>query len=203
MGWLFMHRGGLGGHASAKDYLDAQFTYEHTLEEGGTRGLKVLASSCPHNRVWYAAAQAMTNGVGGEIFAIVCLVKWNPRDKEGYIFGYKDMDETMGPCEANCPTRILALLTPTDNKHASQWRERCRQNAARRQRKLTNGDRIRLDRPLTFTDGHEGAEFIVEKVGRRLVLRDPDTRRGYRISGFMQRAWTIVPVTRVHKTIFA
>ena len=90
MGWLYMPRHSLGGHMSAKSYLDAQFTYDRPQEEGGSRGLKVLASACPGNRVYYAAAQVMTNGVGGEIFAIVCLVRWNPRDKEGMIFGYKD-----------------------------------------------------------------------------------------------------------------
>lgn len=90
MGWLYMPRQSLGGNASAKSYLDAQFTYERPQEEGGSRGLKVLASACPGNRVYYAATQLMTNGVGSEVFAIVCLVRWNPRDKEGMIFGYKD-----------------------------------------------------------------------------------------------------------------
>jgi hypothetical protein len=66
-----------GTHGTAKTYLDAQFTYERE-NEGGSRGLRVLASSCPQNRVYYAAAQVMTNGVGGDVFAIVCLVQWNP-----------------------------------------------------------------------------------------------------------------------------
>ena len=65
MGWLYMPRQSLGGHASAKSYLDAQFTHERPQEEGGSRGLKVLASACPGNRVYYAATQVMTNGVGG------------------------------------------------------------------------------------------------------------------------------------------
>ena len=66
-----------------------------------------------------------------------------------------------------------------------------------------DGDRIKLASPLTFTDGHVGEEFIVVKRGRRLSFRDPETRIGYAISRFMQREWTIVPVTKVHKTIFA
>ena len=43
MGWLYMSRGSLGGHASASAYLDAQFTYERQVEAGGTSGLRVLA----------------------------------------------------------------------------------------------------------------------------------------------------------------
>jgi hypothetical protein len=44
----------------------------------------------PRNQVYYAAAVPSTDGVDGPAFAVVCLVKWNPRDKEGYVFGYKD-----------------------------------------------------------------------------------------------------------------
>jgi hypothetical protein len=203
MGWLYMPRGAMGGHASAKAYLDAQFSYARVQEDGGSRGLKVLASACPGNRVYYAAAQVMTNRVGGAVFAIVCLVRWNPRDKEGLVFGYKDMDETMGPCEAECPARILELLTPTDSEHARAWRERCRANIARRARKLPDGARIRLAEPMRFTDGHEGQEFVVCKRGRRVVLRDPETGNRYRITRLMQRDWLIVPVTKIHRTIFA
>ncbi|OYY05518.1 MAG: chloride channel protein [Acidocella sp. 35-58-6] len=73
----------------------------------------------------------------------------------------------------------------------------------RRARKIEDGDRIKLASALTFSDGHVGNEFIVVKRGRRLSFRDPDTRQGYAISRFMERDWTVVPVTKVHKTIFA
>ena len=203
MGWLFMPFTSMGGHTSAKSYLDAQFTYERTQEDGSKRGLKVLASSCPANRVYYAAAQVMTDGIGGEVFAVVCLVRWNPRSADGHQFGYKDMDESMGPCEADCPARVLDLLTPTDRDHAIEWRARCRANLVQRARKLADGDRIRLPDPMTFTDGHVAQEFLVCKRGRRTFLRDPETGGFYRISRFMQRPWTIVPVTKVHKTVFS
>ena len=169
MGWLYMPRCSMAGHASPTAYLDDQFTYTRDQEDGSTRGLKVIASSCPGNRVYYAAAQVLANGIGGEIFAIVCLVRWNPNDKEGMIFGYKDMDETMGPNEASCPEAILKLLTPTQNEHALDWRKRCLANLQRRSRKLQDGDRIKLPAPMKFTDGHESDEFIVEKRGRRVV----------------------------------
>jgi hypothetical protein len=192
----------MGGHATPKSYLDAQFTYSRDVD-GVVKGLKLLASSCPQNRTYYAAAQEMVDGVGGAVFAIVCKVMWNPRSKTAEHFGYKDMDESMGPCEDNCPAHILDLLTPTDKDHALDWRLRSRANLERRARKIEDGDRIKLASPLTFTDGHVGDEFIVVKRGRRLSFRDPETRIGYAISRFMQREWTIVPVTKVHKTIFA
>jgi hypothetical protein len=63
--------------------------------------------------------------------------------------------------------------------------------------------RIRLASPLTFTDGHQGDEFIVRKEGRRLSFVDPATRCRYRISGFDKRKWTVVRETTVNRTIFA
>lgn len=202
MGWLTMPFTSMGGHASAKAYLDDQFTYSREVD-GGTSGLRVLASSCPQNRTYYAAAQVMTNGAGGEVFAIICKVLWNPGSKTREQFGYKDMTESMGPCEDGCPQHILDLLTPTDKEHALDWRRRCAENLKRRSRKVSDGDRIRLEEPVTFSDGHIGQEFIVEKQGRRVTLRDPETRGRYRISRLMERHWRIVPTTKVHKTIFA
>src|SRR3546814_6642188 len=71
MGWLFMPFTSMGGHKTAKSYLDAQLTYEKTLEDGTKRGLRVLASSCPGNRTYYAAAQEIMDGIPGIVFAVV------------------------------------------------------------------------------------------------------------------------------------
>jgi hypothetical protein len=202
MGWLYMPRSAMAPYTSAKAYLDAQFTYLRPQKDGTQNGLEVLASACPGNRVYYAACQAITAGRRAEIFAIVCLVRWNPRDKEGFVFGYKDMEDTMGPHEAECPLRILDMLSPTDNVHALEWRRRCRDSHALRNRPLHDGDHLVLPAPVTFTDGHTAQAFIVEKRGRAVVLRDPATHGRYRISGLMQRAWTVSPRTKVHPTLF-
>ena len=36
MGWLSMQRGHMGGHATPKAYLDAQFTYDRKYDDGST-----------------------------------------------------------------------------------------------------------------------------------------------------------------------
>ncbi len=200
MGWLYMTEAGMRGYDTPKVYLDAQFTYERS-DDTGTRGLRVLASSCLHNKVWYAAAQPY-GGDDTAIFAIVCLVRWNPRDKEGLVFGYKSMDESMGPCEDDCPERILALLEPATHEHAIDWRRRCIANLARRRRVLADGAHLQLAEDMTFTDGHKGRDFIVVKRGRTTALRNPATGQTYRISRLMQRAWTIVPQTTIYRTVF-
>lgn len=69
--------------------------------------------------------------------ALVVLTQGDPR-RPG--FGYKQMDEVMGPVESECPARILDRLSPADRlgysgkcvEWAEQWRARCRANAATR-----------------------------------------------------------------------
>ncbi len=122
MGWLYMQS--LGGHSGPRDYLDAQFTFENA--EGRSRVLR----SALLGDAYYAAVEQQRSDGARAVFALVCLTYYNPRDPEGFIFGYKDMTEHMGPCESDCPEDILDLLTPTDRPYAIAWRARCRENAA-------------------------------------------------------------------------
>lgn len=203
MGWLFMNRHHMGGHETPKAYLDAQFTYSRELEDGSTQGLKILDSACVGNRVWYGAAQKIKNDVPGDVVAIVCLVRWNPRSKDGEHFGYKDMDETMGPCEDGCPERILRLLTPTEYESALDWRRRCLARLRTRSRKIEDGMRVRFSSPISFTDGHAGTEFIVVKRGSSITFKNEKGYGRYRIRNFRDLAWTTVAETKVHRTVFA
>ncbi len=123
MGWLYMQS--LKGHSGPRQYLDAQFTFERPDATS-----KVLRSALVGNSVYYAAVEQTIATGEREVFALICLVRYNPRDREGYIFGYKDMTEGMGPYECDCPVAILDLLTPTDRPYALQWRARCRATAA-------------------------------------------------------------------------
>jgi hypothetical protein len=69
-------------------------------------------------------------------------------DRDAY--GYKPMDESMGPCELNCPLSFLDLVTAPDNTYSKEWRERVRafhasQGAKRsRLKALKVGDTVRL-----------------------------------------------------------
>lgn len=56
-------------------------------------------------------------------FAAVFLTEISGRE-----WGYKDMDETMGPVQCAAPAAILDLLSPTTAPYALEWRKRCRQN---------------------------------------------------------------------------
>ena len=115
----------------------------------------------------------MTLSTGArEVWAAVCLVRYSLRDREGFIFGYKDMSESMGPCEDSCPAKVLDLLTPTDNTHALDWRTRCRARLAERAKRNAKptprlGDVVILSAPPLFRDGRCLARFeAVRSPGR-------------------------------------
>src|ERR1700693_1004039 len=107
MGWLTMKS--LNGHSGPRSYLDAQFTQQHPDAIS-----KVLLSALVGRRVYYAAVEQIRIANGErEVWAVICLVRYHPRDSEGYVFGYKDMEESMGPYERDCSAPIIDLLTPT------------------------------------------------------------------------------------------
>jgi hypothetical protein len=203
MGWLSMPLTSMGANKTPKSYLDAQFNYMRTHDDGSITDRRVVASSCLNNRTYYAAVQSHDNGMAGDIYAIICLVRWNPRASDGFVFGYKDLDETMGPCEAECPDRILRLLTPTTYEYAIAWRRRCQDNLQLRDRPIVDGMRIRLPSPITFTNGYVGDDFIVSKRGAAITLRPTDGHGCYRFRNLRAKAWTAVTTTTVHRTVFA
>ena len=194
MGWLFMRS--LGGHATPKAYLDDQFTYAQ--EEHRSR---VLVSGLVAMRTYYAAVEHITVSTGArEVWALVCLVRYNSRDREGFIFGYKDMAESMGPYEDACPARVLDQLTATDSANALDWRSRCRERLARRD--VINarptprpGDVVILAEPMLFRDGRRLSRFqAVRAPGRTrgMVFRSAEGGL-YRISGLKARDYIIEP----------
>ena len=193
MGWLSMTASGMAPHATPKAYLDAQFTFPPDLDKGRTTGLRVLKSSV-RSGAWYAACQSYESDGTSLVFAAICLIRWNPKARDGYIFAYKDMEESMGPYRYDCPASILDLLDSPRNEHAAHWREHCRQRLAlTSRRKPRPGDTLVLAEALTFTDGHSERTFRVVASGNKTRLCRMSDGVGVRITNLMSRAWTIVP----------
>ena len=115
-------------------------------EDDTRRSHAVLISQ--KGTVWYAAVRVEpkegclpsgldtsgdyeTDATGSYTFAAVFLTS-----REGGGWGYKSMDETMGPNAAQAPVRLIEFLSPTRNEWAREWRQRCRDNAALASRSL-------------------------------------------------------------------
>lgn len=125
------------GTVDRKAECDAHFM------EGLNKGHFNVKKSAMRGSVYYAAVEPLVRYAGRdeqgnsiyedvpenerETWAAVFLTSVNMRDY--YNFAYKDMSEDMGPYDSQCPLSILNLLSPTENKYANEWRERCRANA--------------------------------------------------------------------------
>jgi hypothetical protein len=118
-------------------------------------------------RAAYAAVETVEKSTGQrEVWAAVILLRYSRAKDDPYPFGTKELDETCGPRECDCPERILDQLTPTNNEHAREWRLRCR---ARMERPgvPAPGTRVRFEHAIKFQDGTTVSEFTVEKRGER------------------------------------
>ena len=116
---------------------------------------------------WYAAVKKIPKGKnalgdtqyvhnedGSYVFAAVLLVSY----QEG-CFGYKAMEETMGPVEARAPMSLIKKLSPLQKPKdeddsrfwAKRWRAKCQAWADLPNYKT--GDVIALGAPIELTDG--------------------------------------------------
>jgi hypothetical protein len=102
----------------------------------------------------------------------VILTKRDSQSRDGYDFGYKDIDESMGPNKCDCPLRILRSASPykPDAKgYGPQWREKC---FAHHKSKVTwkmpkVGTVFRTSQPVAFSNGVVSSEFQVIEIVRR------------------------------------
>ncbi|WP_375458570.1 DUF6927 domain-containing protein [uncultured Enterovirga sp.] len=193
MGWLYMRS--LGIHAGPREYLDAQFTFE-TAE----KRCRVLRSALVRLRTYYAAVERMRADGDRQVAAIICLVRYNPNDREGYVFGYKDMDEGMGPVESECQAAILGLLTPTEAPYAVEWRARCRARAAERRQsgrrpRPRPGQTVVIEEPVAFRDGRRLDRLVVAehpRSARSVLFRDLEGRGLYRVAMVASRSYRVM-----------
>ena len=126
MGWTSYH----ATHYDYKGRVDRIAEVRGLLTEDGRNGIwNPLKVSAVGSTV-YAAVERIKPDGERYVFGAVFLTSTDMSDY--FNFSYKDMDETCGPCERDCPVSILNLLTPTDHEYANEWRKDCRENAAKK-----------------------------------------------------------------------
>ena len=59
--------------------------------------------------------------------------------RNGHEWGYKDMEESSGPCYYSCPLKYLDMVPVPKSTYAPKWREKVRAYHAVHNRKLTKG----------------------------------------------------------------
>lgn len=176
MGWLYQH----DPVSDPVGYLTNQYTHE-----GEHRAYRVLAAARVANTV-YMAVKSTDKATGQSyVFASVILIS-NSR-KNG--FGYKDMDESVGPCECACPDHIMRLLSPIADMpnpgYAADWRARVathKQTAAElraKRKRLVPGAILILPTKVRFSDGITADTFRMRFFRRKTPVFEPIDRPGY------------------------
>lgn len=112
--------------------------------------------------VWYVAVTVPNdNGcfAGDAETGTTCFVFLTSRSKGEW--GYKDMDESVGPSENKCPESILRILSPLAeterNAYAIEWRERCAKFHNRPKPQV--GDTVTFPTALQFGTSGKGRVF--------------------------------------------
>lgn len=133
MGWLF-------GWDTRKQLAD------HLLNDNG---LKTIKHCFKGNNIWavqeYTYPDSHANAGQTVQFIALYLIK-GPVFGRGHLrdgWGYKDMDESAGPCHYNCPISYLDMV-PDPGGYATEWRAKVREHHAMSSRKFVQGQRIKL-----------------------------------------------------------
>ena len=135
MGWTWYR----ATHYFPNGGIDRRAECDAYFMEGLNRGHYEVLKSVMVGTVYYAAVKKLKKYTGHDengnwlysdlppeeqkVFGAVFITSTSKKDY--YNFGYKDMDETMGPGDCDCPKSIISLLSETDNEYALHWRQRC------------------------------------------------------------------------------
>lgn len=141
MGWLYSS--GWGTANAVRDHLRDQ------LRQAGYTILD--DASTKYGRVYYALIEkpALPDKPESAVTPTIFVALIN--GGRGSDWGYKDMDESMGPVEVDCPLRLIDKAGPPPNDWARDWREKVRAYHARRKvgadvvKHAKRGDKVWLE----------------------------------------------------------
>ena len=174
MGWTYTYR----GKTPVKEFLASRVNCENEHARWQIQDIAIVRMRTAYMAVEIIRRNQETRVLDTttrEVVALVFLLDYRPNDR-GFDTGYKDMDETMGPCESECPERILQLLTPTTHEYALAWRQRCRVNIAQRKSFRIAKDVVLETQPISFLDGIARSRFKVFSLKPlRLLCQDTGT----------------------------
>ena len=151
MGWTFYDAlTDINGKVNRKHECDRLMTWNSEQSAG-----EVLKSTM-RGSVYYAALKH-TDKRTNEVMNVGVVILTSSDLKSGLNFGYKDMDETVGPGYYDCPLSIIKLLSPTDNEYAIEWRKKCIENEKKSWLK-----KVAIGEKIIFTR-HDGKELVLVK----------------------------------------
>jgi hypothetical protein len=172
MGWIFYHKPkGIKAIESIKNRCGPEWIEKHFVTASATLNAVHIVAKFhePDSKVYVPDADGMVRAI------LVYSIKSVPNASDGYNFGYKDMEEGMGPYGCECAPSIIAAASPLQDpigplpeysslKSARQYRERslAMSKAKAAKRALKVGAKVKLAKPISF-GGNPLDEFIVDR----------------------------------------
>lgn len=162
MGWLF-----------SSNWSTREELREHLVNGNG---VKTLKSCWVGNNMW-AVQEYQRDGMTHPV-RFVCL--YLVQGKKGIEYGYKDVDETMGPYQMSCPVAYIELVEAHEKEHgyeptgyAAEWRKSVRASRAKAKRKLVDGSKIKLyGREYTVEGQYPNKKYrVVDENGHCYALK--------------------------------
>lgn len=154
-----------------KGKIDRKAECDEHLTWSNENGVRRVLKSAMVGSTYYGAIEHIKPNGDRRVWCAIFLTS-----VDGWDFGYKDMDETCGPYQYDCPKSILDLLTPTDNEFALKWRKACYDNLEKKKAKRKNpnslanlpiGSQIRLTMPWDTTRFNKDEVVVLTKMRRR------------------------------------
>lgn len=98
---------------------------------GGPGKVTTIAKAVRGNTLWTVIEYGADSGrFPAGTRAILCFLLGSDLKHSGG-WGYKDMDESMGPCDISCPVSFLDMV-PDPGGYATEWRAKVRAHAERK-----------------------------------------------------------------------
>jgi hypothetical protein len=126
---------------------------------------------------------------GSYRYLLVALTK-----RDGGEFGYKLVDESMGPYETNCPKGLIKRASPIKAGkmgYATEWRAKCLAKTSPKRPPLNK--LFSVAQPVKFRNGVEATRFQRVQYGKRSFYVSPDVAGNFRFNPDRYGGWTLIP----------
>lgn len=138
MGWLFCE--------DSKKALIARRTRDVTGEKHERRCVAHCYRGNNYSGILWTVWALYADGNETDRYIGCDRLAYNKAAGWGQSWGYKDMEEGMGPCYYSCPLSYLDMVPPEKfpNSTNADWRIKVRKYHEKRSRKLTKGRRYKV-----------------------------------------------------------
>ena len=158
MGWLF--------HTT--DYGRKAFIEERTRnEENAKTKWECLAFSDKKKHLWKVIRK--TDKETNESITFIALDMISKERNSGW--GYKDLDESCGFCQMDCPKKFLAMTNAPRNNYATEWYAKMNEAKPKAVKKEVGGIYKLIETASIYGYNNLTAEILYKRTPRTFVCK--------------------------------